>query len=332
MNELSLVTLIVPCYNAELTLPRLLDSILSQTYDRIQFILINDGSTDKTKAVIDSYTNALQNGLEEYLYLEKENGGAASAVNLALGYVKGTYMTWADADDVLAPENIALKAHYLDANLDKGMVVCQARAWDETTKNFIRSLEHHQESEDYSLFHLLLNGKVSCYAGVFMLRSELLWKRLINRRIYCHREVGKNWQLLLPVAYDHACGCLKEYLYDCYIRSDSHSRKTDYKKELIRTHAQEEVLRNILVFLPSEEKEKILKDIAVKYIKQRIKLSFYNKDSEEFHKNYNQLLQIDGITIEGIIKMEAILIDRSLGRRLFIRYKNFEKRLREYWQ
>ena len=58
-KDLPLLSIISPCYNGEQYLGRFLDSVLCQDYPRIEFILINDGSTDATQRVVDTYTKSL---------------------------------------------------------------------------------------------------------------------------------------------------------------------------------------------------------------------------------------------------------------------------------
>jgi len=59
MSNNKLVSIITPCFNGEFLIHRLLDSILNQTYNNIEFIFINDGSTDKTEEVVKSYMPSL---------------------------------------------------------------------------------------------------------------------------------------------------------------------------------------------------------------------------------------------------------------------------------
>lgn len=104
----NIVTLIAPFYNAEDYLERFLISLLGQTYINVQVILVNDGSDDNSDDVVKRYTDKLKDKFYEFIYLKKNNGGAASAINFALKYVEGEYLCWADCDDELLPDNIYL--------------------------------------------------------------------------------------------------------------------------------------------------------------------------------------------------------------------------------
>ena len=83
------VSVIVPCFNAEKTVARTLDSLVKQTLDNLEIIVINDGSTDHTKAIIENYI-ADHKEINICLYT-KENEGIASARNYALTKVHGEY-------------------------------------------------------------------------------------------------------------------------------------------------------------------------------------------------------------------------------------------------
>lgn len=91
-------SLIIPVYNAEATLRRCLDSILKQSFDEYEILLINDGSTDGSDAVCREYANKYP----QIKYLTKENGGVSSARNVGLDRAKGEYILFVDSDDYVS--------------------------------------------------------------------------------------------------------------------------------------------------------------------------------------------------------------------------------------
>lgn len=90
-----LVSVIVPAYNVERFLPKCVDSLLSQTYDNLDIIIVDDGSTDKTGEIADQYAKQHEN----IRCIHKENGGLSDARNAGLKYVKGEYVVFFDSDD-----------------------------------------------------------------------------------------------------------------------------------------------------------------------------------------------------------------------------------------
>ncbi len=93
MNEL--ISIIVPIYNVENYLRQCLDSIMGQTYQNFECLLINDGSPDHSADICREYVSKDS----RFLYFEKENGGVSSARNLGIEHSKGEYITFIDSDD-----------------------------------------------------------------------------------------------------------------------------------------------------------------------------------------------------------------------------------------
>jgi len=95
-----LLSVIVPVYNVEAYLSRCVDSILAQTYENLEILLVDDGSKDGSGTICDEYA---QRDARIRVF-HKENGGQSSARNLALDAVRGEYLTFVDSDDWLEPD------------------------------------------------------------------------------------------------------------------------------------------------------------------------------------------------------------------------------------
>lgn len=93
------ISVIIPVYNAEKWLSRCLNSLLKQSFKDFELILVNDGSTDGSGIICDSYSKA-DNRVR---VIHKSNGGVSSARNLAIDSAKGEYITFCDADDEVLP-------------------------------------------------------------------------------------------------------------------------------------------------------------------------------------------------------------------------------------
>jgi glycosyltransferase involved in cell wall biosynthesis len=96
----SLVSIIIPAYNASLFIKETLKSILSQTYSNIEVIVVDDGSTDNTSEVIKSFEPKVQ-----YVY-QKNSGSCAVPRNNGLSHASGEYVTFFDADDLMRKDKI----------------------------------------------------------------------------------------------------------------------------------------------------------------------------------------------------------------------------------
>lgn len=91
----NLISIIVPAYNAEKIISRCMDSLLKQSYSSFEIILINDGSTDRTGEIADTYS--AQDGRVKVVH--KTNGGVSSARNKGLEIANGKWITFVDVDD-----------------------------------------------------------------------------------------------------------------------------------------------------------------------------------------------------------------------------------------
>lgn len=95
-----LVTVIVPAYNASDFIAETLDSILNQTYDNLQVIVVDDGSTDDTARIVQSCSPRVT-------YIHQANsGGCAAPRNRGLEYAQGEFVTFFDADDIMLPDKL----------------------------------------------------------------------------------------------------------------------------------------------------------------------------------------------------------------------------------
>lgn len=95
-----LVSIIVPVYNGEKTIERCLRSIQNQSYSNIEIIVVNDGSTDHTKRVIEKYAAADS----RFRYIEKPNSGVSDSRNAGMKEARGEYFQFVDGDDWLVKQ------------------------------------------------------------------------------------------------------------------------------------------------------------------------------------------------------------------------------------
>jgi teichuronic acid biosynthesis glycosyltransferase TuaG len=114
MQEKPLVSVVIPAYNAALFIEETLNSILQQTYNNYEIIVINDGSTDNTEGVVKSISdNRIQ-------YHYKKNEGVSIARNFGFLLTKGDYIVFFDADDLMTPDFLEKRVEKLQANNNIG--------------------------------------------------------------------------------------------------------------------------------------------------------------------------------------------------------------------
>ena len=90
------VSVIVPFYNVEKYIDRCLNSLVNQTLEDIEIIIVNDGSKDNSETIAKEYSSKYK---DKIIYLEKENGGLSDARNYAIPYATGEYIAFLDSDD-----------------------------------------------------------------------------------------------------------------------------------------------------------------------------------------------------------------------------------------
>ncbi len=105
-----LVTIVIPVFNGENFLAEAIDSALAQTYERVEVLVVDDGSTDggATERVARSYGDRIT-------YLHQPNGGTASALNLGIARMRGEYFSWLSHDDRHAPDKVLRQVERLAA-------------------------------------------------------------------------------------------------------------------------------------------------------------------------------------------------------------------------
>lgn len=218
-----LVSIITPCYNGENYLDRYFQAILAQTYENLELIFINDGSTDRTDELVEKYRPQLEQRGILFTYLTQEkNQGQAAGLNRGLKLFTGEYLTWLDADDEITPDCIEKKVQYLQEHPEFQMVRSDGIYFNEDSKTK-KSIATEQDKHPQNIFEQLLLVQTYGCCGCYMITKALLLKCYPDRDIFESR-VGQNWQLLVPAASYSVCGYIDEPLYIVYEHGDSHSR------------------------------------------------------------------------------------------------------------
>ena len=162
-----LVSVIVPVYKAEKYLHRCINSILNQTYDNIEVILIDDGSPDNSGVICDLYAEKDQ----RVKVFHKKNEGVSVARNIGLDNSTGAYICFVDSDDYIAPNLIYDNLNYaIEKDAD---VVCFNYIFDYGTHKQ-PSNEYKLSSTDISIITDFLNDK----------GSRAVWNKFYKRSIF----------------------------------------------------------------------------------------------------------------------------------------------------
>jgi len=135
MSEL--VSVIIPVYNSAQFLKQSLESVINQTYQNIEIICVNDGSTDNSLEILQQYSDKIT-------IISQENHGLASALNLGIHKMKGIWFKWFSPDDVMYPYTIQT---LIDKAKDKSNTILYSN-WDIIDENGKKLREFHESNYD----------------------------------------------------------------------------------------------------------------------------------------------------------------------------------------
>jgi len=177
------VSIILPAYNAEKFLAETLDSILKQSYNNYEIIIINDGSTDHTQQIIDEYEERFPEIINSYI---QENQGQSATRNKALKYAKGKYIAFIDSDDCMA-ENYLLRLHGAGEEANADIVICGYQKFINETGEvtLVRNPKDWEVAFKHGIKHVF---QYSPWAKIF--RADLLMKHQIQFSVNEQLEDG----------------------------------------------------------------------------------------------------------------------------------------------
>ena len=146
------VSIIVPCYNQAQYLPEALQSVLDQTYQNWECIIVNDGSPDNTREVAQEWVKKDS----RFIYLYKENGGLSSARNAGIAIADGEFILPLDADDRIGKDYTLLAMKTFQEDSDLKLVYCKAEKFGEESGSWNLPV--------FSLFELARQNMIFCSA------------------------------------------------------------------------------------------------------------------------------------------------------------------------
>jgi glycosyltransferase involved in cell wall biosynthesis len=211
-----LVSAIIPCYNAQSTVGRAIDSLLMQTVSLDEIIVINDGSTDATLEVLKAYQ--LQHG--QIIIINQENQGVGVARNNAIRKALGTYILTLDGDDFFEPSFVEKALIKFSENENLGAVMC---GYTRVVKGK-KILPYIPEPISFQSC-LMHNGAISC---LLFKKKAILEARLYDEQMQLGYE---DWDLNIRILkLGYAYGVVREVLFN-YTDTDNsrndHAERND---------------------------------------------------------------------------------------------------------
>lgn len=153
-NNMPLVSIIVPAYNAGKYIAETIDSVIAQTYSNWELIIVNDGSSDNTLPIIETYSHKDT----RISFITKPNTGVSDTRNTGIAKARGEFIAFLDADDVWLPNNLEKKTDYLKNHPDIDFVFSNMLQADQ----YLQSQTLAPKGKDTAIFEdlLLWNGEV----------------------------------------------------------------------------------------------------------------------------------------------------------------------------
>ncbi len=183
-----LISVILPVYNAQDFLKESIQSILKQTYKHLELIIINDGSTDNSKKIIQAFKDE-----RIHLFDLPKNGGLIKALNYGLQQAKGKYVARMDADDISFVDRLAVQLYYLKKTGADiiGSYIIQKGGTDKTVKYPVKN----ENIKAYMLF-----GNPMVHPAIFFKRE------MIEKKVFHYSAEWKHvedYELWIRLMKDH---------------------------------------------------------------------------------------------------------------------------------
>lgn len=294
INNLPLVSIITPCYNGEKWIGRLLDSVLSQSYEYIEMIIVNDGSTDNSEHIILSYKNSFEKRGYRFIYAHQENKGLGGAINMGLTLFSGDYLCWPDADDYLTNDSVQKKVDFLEEHPDIGVVTSNAYVRNANDLEDVHLLiaEDQKYVYDDNQFLHLLTGRGPFCPGCHMMRTSMFLDVNPTKHIYPARR-GQNWQLLLPMYYKYKRGYINLPLYNYIDNPGSMSKDQDsLASVMFRYNEHFDILMNTLCMIEDIQRVNLNEEkhlVENKTNHDILRAATYYKDKTVFFETFARL-------------------------------------------
>ena len=215
------ITIAIPVYNGSNFMKVAIDSAIAQTYDNKEILVINDGSTDngETEKIALSYGNKIR-------YIKKENGGVATALNLAIKEMKGEYLSWLSHDDMYKPFKLEKQVEVLNKLQDKNTIIfSNVELIDERgdifcTTNYSNLLTHEELCQG---IYPVIKGTVN---GCSMLISKECFNKvgLFNENL----KTSNDYEMWLRLFKEFNCYLIEEPLIQYRIHKNQDTTKSPY--------------------------------------------------------------------------------------------------------
>jgi glycosyltransferase involved in cell wall biosynthesis len=194
MNQ-PLISIIIPTFNRAYLISQTLDSILAQTYENWECIIVDDGSTDNTTEIVEKY---LKKDLRFKYYVRplKRKKGANSCRNYGFELSKGEYINWFDSDDIMLKDKLKIQYDAL-ANNEFNFSVCQTLVFEGDVSNIL-GLRHQKIASDTPLLDYIKH-EMTFLTPSPLFKTEFLKKSGLRFNESLH--AAQEWEFISRLLY-----------------------------------------------------------------------------------------------------------------------------------
>lgn len=318
-NQTPLVSVIMAVYNAQDYLKEAIDSILTQTYEDIELIIVNDGSNDLSQDIIEQFRIADC----RVVSFSHNNKGLPHSLNECIKLSKGKYIARMDADDISLPNRIEEQVRFMEVNPSVG--VCGT--WAEVFGGERRTIKHPVEHE--ALKAKLLFNVCFVHPTVMIRRCTLINNNLTYNTNYVNSQDYKLWSELSKVTI---MANIPKVLFRYRVSENSITSITNKKNPELRYNLSKGIYESFLTELNlynTEEEYKLHFNVGVKdRIKgEKINLNslnlYFNKISKANKMNYDKIYLSEVLAFKFVavvifrLKIEPTLLFKCLFYKFF---------------
>lgn len=195
MSSKPLVSIVIPTYNRATLIERAINSVLAQSLQDFEIIVVDDASQDNTEAVIKSLTDSR---LKYFKHQTNLNGSTAR--NTGIKAARGTYLALLDSDDEWLPNHLAIKITYLQNNNCQGVFGSYYIYYSE---ELIREIKCQPRGSDCSLAESILSGKSDTRTSTFVFETAAIREIMFDETLGKHQD----WDLAIRFARVYHFGC-----------------------------------------------------------------------------------------------------------------------------
>ncbi len=231
------VTVRMSAYNHEAYVEQAILSIVNQTYQDFELLVIDDGSTDNTPKILERLSQ--EHG---FYYERQENMGVTKTLNKLVGMAKGGYLCGLASDDITVPDRLEKQVAFLDANPDLAFVYGYAKYIDDLGRDLAELNQRPQRLEDGNIFKKLITRGVFFKPGTIMARRQL-FEELGG---YDESLLVEDYDWLLRVCKDRRVGYIHEPLIKYRIHDEQFTQHPKKKRVIFEAE-----LKMVRKWLPS---------------------------------------------------------------------------------